>query len=68
MNQQEATRAGTVSGLRAGSTMTEFMSYGNFSKKTYFSMINGSLTNVLLLDDLRQQDKGLLGNGPGGQH
>jgi hypothetical protein len=59
MNQQEATRAGTVSGLRAGSTMTEFMSYGNFSKKTYFSMFNGSLTNVLLLDDLQQQDKGL---------
>jgi hypothetical protein len=52
MNQQEATRAGTVSGLRAGSTMTEFMIYGNFSKKTYFLMINGSLRNVLLLDDL----------------
>jgi hypothetical protein len=52
MNQQEATRAGTVSGLRAGRTVKEIMSYGDFSKKTYFSMINGSATNVLLLDDL----------------
>ena len=36
MNQQEATRAGTVSGLRAGSTVKDItvLSYGDFSKKT----------------------------------
>ncbi len=71
MNQQEATRAGTFSGLRAGSTVKEIMSYGDFSKKTYFPMINGSSTNVLLVDDLLiqlwQQDKWLWGNSPGGQ-
>ncbi len=71
MNQQEATRAGTGSGLGAGSTVKDIMTYGDFSKKTYFSMINGSSTNVLLLDDLLiqlwQQDKWLWGNSPGGQ-
>jgi hypothetical protein len=35
MNPQEATRAGTVSGLRAGRTMEEIMSYGDFCKNTF---------------------------------
>jgi hypothetical protein len=35
MNLQEATRAGTVSGLRAGFTVKEIMSYGDFSKNTF---------------------------------
>ncbi len=35
MNQQEATRAGTVSGLRARRTVKEIMSYGDFSKNTF---------------------------------
>jgi hypothetical protein len=34
MNPQEATRAGAVSWLRAGRTVKEIMSYGNFSKNT----------------------------------
>jgi hypothetical protein len=34
MNQQEAQRAGAVSWLRAGRTVKEIMSSGNFSKNT----------------------------------
>ncbi len=34
MNQQEATRAGAVSWLRAGRTVKEIMSYGDFNKNT----------------------------------
>jgi hypothetical protein len=39
MNQLEAIRAGTVCGLRAGPTVKVIMSYGDFSKKTFFAMI-----------------------------
>ncbi len=34
MNQQEATRAGAVSWLRAGRTVKEIMSYEDFNKNT----------------------------------
>ncbi len=43
MNQLEAIRAGTVSGLRAGRTVKVIMSYGDFRKKRFFAMIIGSL-------------------------
>jgi hypothetical protein len=43
INKREAIRAGIVSGLRAGCTVKVIMSYGDFSKKTFFAMINGSL-------------------------
>jgi hypothetical protein len=43
MNQLEAIRAGTVSGLRAGHTVKVIMSYGDFSKKKFFAIIVGSL-------------------------
>ncbi len=43
MNQLEAIRAGTVSRLRAGRTVKVIISYGGFSKKTFFAMINESL-------------------------
>jgi hypothetical protein len=36
MNQQEATRAGAVSWLRAGHTVKEIMSYGHFNKNTVY--------------------------------
>jgi hypothetical protein len=35
INQQEATRAETVFGLRAGRTSKEITSYGDFSKNTF---------------------------------
>ncbi len=40
MNQQEATRAVMVCGLRAGRTMKEIMSYryGNISKSTVYDV------------------------------
>jgi hypothetical protein len=52
VNQQEATKAGTVSGLRAGRTVKEIISYGDFSKHAHYDEKNGSSTNVLLLEDL----------------
>jgi hypothetical protein len=36
MNQQEATKAGSLSVLRAGRTVKEIMSYGDFRKKTVY--------------------------------
>jgi hypothetical protein len=42
MSQLEAIRAGIVSGLRAGGTVKVIMSYGDFSKQTFFEMINES--------------------------
>jgi hypothetical protein len=44
VNQLEAIRAGIVSGLRDGHTVKVIMSYGDFSKKTFFAMIIGSLS------------------------
>jgi hypothetical protein len=35
MNQQEATNAGSLSVLRAGRTVEEIMSYGDFRKKLF---------------------------------
>jgi hypothetical protein len=52
MNQQEATKAGSLSVLRAGRTVKEIMSYGDFRKKTVYDEKYGSSTNVLLLEDL----------------
>jgi hypothetical protein len=66
MNQQEATKAGTVSGLAADVLWGEIMSYEDFSKiRTLFMMKkNGSSTNVMLLEDLLiwEQDKWLWGD------
>jgi hypothetical protein len=36
VNQQEATKAGTFSGLRAESNVKETISYGDFSKHTLY--------------------------------
>jgi hypothetical protein len=38
MNQQEATRAVIVCGLRAGRNMKEIMSYGNINKSTVYGV------------------------------
>jgi hypothetical protein len=38
MNQQEATRAMIVCGLRAGRNMKEIMSYGNINKSTVYDV------------------------------
>jgi hypothetical protein len=35
MNQQEATKAGSLSVLRAGRTVKEITSYGDFRKKLF---------------------------------
>jgi hypothetical protein len=52
MNLLEAIIAGTVSGLRAGRTVKVLMSCGDFSKKTFFAMINGSLNiSIKLWED-----------------
>jgi hypothetical protein len=41
MNLQEATRAGAVFWLRAGRTVKEIMSYGDFNKNTEAVDMNG---------------------------
>jgi hypothetical protein len=46
MNQQEATRAGAVSWLRARRTVKEIMSYGDFNKNTVVG--EGDLASQLL--------------------
>ena len=38
MNQQVATEAGIVCGLRAGRYMKEIMSYGNINKSTVYDV------------------------------
>ncbi len=48
MNQQVATEAGIVCGLRAGRYMKEIMSYGNINKSTVYDVEE----NLSLLGDL----------------
>jgi hypothetical protein len=50
-DQQGAKRAGIVSGLCAGRTVDETMSYGDFNKNPVYED-KWSSTNLLLLEDL----------------
>ncbi len=54
MNQQQASKAVMVCGLRAGRTMKEIMSYGNINKSTVYE-VEKSLNNFSLLEDLMRQ-------------
>ena len=68
MNQQEATKAGSLSVLRRRYCERDYELW-KFQKKTVYDEKYWSSTNVLLLEDLLihlwEQDKWLWGNSPG---